>query len=246
MGNNSRLKLLLALETTDRLKELKKLTDEERRKFRHHWRLWARDEQVSPVLDWRLWLILAGRGFGKTRAGAEWVREIADADPAARFALVGASLGDVRAVMVEGESGLIAISPPGKEPQFEPSLRRLQWANGAQATLYSAGEPDSLRGPQHSHAWCDEVAKWENASGRAEKAWDNLLLGLRLGEWPGLRSIAVPRAVSVRAVSVRAVSVRAVSVRAGAASKACWSMCVPAPKALHRTSPRCAGLSMAL
>ncbi len=103
-------------------------------------------------VDWTTWLVLAGRGFGKTRAGAEWVRTTCQSQPEARFALVGASLGEVRAVMVEGESGILAACPPGQVPQFEPSLRRLTWGNGAQATLYSAAEPESLRGPQHSHA----------------------------------------------------------------------------------------------
>ena len=101
---------------------------------------------------WGIWVILAGRGFGKTRAGAEWVRARAEADPEARIALVGASLGEVRSVMVEGESGVLAASPGALGPDFEPSLRRLQWPNGAQAYFYSAGEPESLRGPQHSHA----------------------------------------------------------------------------------------------
>ena len=117
-----------------------------------HWEIWARDEQLPPPGDWRVWLISAGRGFGKTRAGAEWVRNLARHDATARIALVGASLAEVRAVMVEGESGLLAASPGSLMPDFEPSLRRLQWENGAQAFLYSAGEPDSLRGPQHSHA----------------------------------------------------------------------------------------------
>ena len=138
---------------------------------------------------------MAGRGFGKTRAGAEWVREIAAANPDARIALVGASLGEARAVMIEGESGILAVSPPRRRPKFEPTLRRLSWPNGARATLYSAGEPESLRGPQHSHGWCDEIAKWENVSSKAEKAWDNLLLGLRLGEAPRLLATTTPRAV---------------------------------------------------
>ena len=112
----------------------------------------GRAAQLPPPGDWQLWLILAGRGFGKTRAGAEWVRDVAERDPAARIALVGASLGEVRSVMVEGESGLLSIGLPQQRPQFEPSLRRLVWPNGALATLYSAGEPESLRGPQHSHA----------------------------------------------------------------------------------------------
>lgn len=117
-----------------------------------HWEIWARDEQLPPVGPWRVWLICAGRGFGKTRAGAEWVRNVARHDPEARIALVGASLNEVRSVMVEGESGVLAASPGALAPEFEPSLRRLTWPNGAQAFLYSAGEPESLRGPQHTHA----------------------------------------------------------------------------------------------
>lgn len=118
-----------------------------------HWEIWARDEQLPPDGEWRVWLICAGRGFGKTRAGAEWVRNVARHDGAARIALVGASLTEVRSVMVEGESGLLAAAPGALVPEFEPSLRRLQWPNGAQAFLYSAGEPEALRGPQHSHAF---------------------------------------------------------------------------------------------
>jgi hypothetical protein len=117
-----------------------------------HWECWARDAQMPPDGAWRVWLIFAGRGFGKTRAGAEWVRNLARHDSAARIALVGASLGEVRGVMVEGESGLLAAAPGALAPEYEPSLRRLQWPNGAQAFLYSAAEPESLRGPQHSHA----------------------------------------------------------------------------------------------
>lgn len=193
--DNPLLRYLERLPFAPREEKLLALDDEQRREFEHHWRLWARDEQVAPDGDWRIWLILAGRGFGKTRAGAEWVREIAAREPEARIALVAASLGEARAVMVEGESGLMAVSPPGRRPRFEPSLRRLQWPNGAQATLYSAGEPESLRGPQHSHAWCDEVAKWENVNHRATRAWDNLTLGLRLGECPRLVATTTPRAV---------------------------------------------------
>ena len=151
MAYNRRLKRLLALDTPQRLLVLAKLSKAERLEFRYHWRLWARDEQVAPAGDWRTWLIMAGRGFGKTRAGAEWVREVAQ-DPTARIALVGATLAEVRSVMVEGESGLLATAPPDRRPIFEPSLRRLTWRNGALATIYSAGEPEALRGPQHSHA----------------------------------------------------------------------------------------------
>lgn len=160
-----------------------------------HWEAWGRDEQLAPEGDWRVWLISAGRGFGKTRAGAEWVRNVARADPAARIALVGASLPEARAVMVEGESGILAASPGALAPEFEPSLRRLTWPNGAQAWLYSAAEPESLRGPQHSHAWCDEIGKWENAGDRAMSAWDNLQLGMRLGGYPRVLATSTPRKV---------------------------------------------------
>lgn len=171
------------------------LSGKERRAFAHNWRVFARAEQLPPLGDWRVWLICAGRGFGKTRAGAEWVREQVRGNPDARIALVGASLSEARAVMVEGESGILAVATPGKVPHFEPSLRRLTWSNGAQAFLYSAAEPESLRGPQHSHAWCDEIAKWDNVSSRAMRSWDNLLLGLRLGEDTRVLATSTPRAV---------------------------------------------------
>tara|TARA_B100000378_G_scaffold141404_1_gene114184 strand:- start:474 stop:1169 length:696 start_codon:yes stop_codon:yes gene_type:complete len=131
---------------------LEKLEPQERRELRYFWELWARPEQLPPPGEWSVWLICAGRGFGKTRAGAEWVRQVARANPDARIALIGASLGEARSIMVEGESGLLAVSPPYRRPVFEPSLRRIVWPNGAQAYLYSAAEPESLRGPQHSHA----------------------------------------------------------------------------------------------
>ena len=124
----------------------------ERNEFHYHWHLWARPAQLPPPGDWRTWLVMAGRGFGKTRAGAEWVRMIAESDPAARIALVSSSIADARAVMVEGESGILACTPPERAPIFEPSLKRLRFPNGAQALLYSASEPESLRGPQHSHS----------------------------------------------------------------------------------------------
>lgn len=157
----------------------------------YEWSFWRRPEQTAPLGDWRCWLILAGRGFGKTRTGAEWVRAQAEARPGLRIALVGATLADVRAVMVEGESGLLAISPDATRPSFEPSLRRLSWRNGAVATLYAATEPDGLRGPEHHIGWADECAKWEHGI----EAWDNLTLGLRLGEAPRLIATTTPRPV---------------------------------------------------
>ena len=159
-----------------------------------YWQGWARDAQLPPEKAWRTWLISAGRGFGKTRAGAEWVRDVTRHDGAARIALVGASLTEVRNVMVEGDSGVLAASPGALAPVFEPSLRKLTWENGAIAWLYSAGEPDTLRGPQHSHAWCDEIAKWEDGPNeKAMAAWNNLQLTMRLGKGPRVLATTTPR-----------------------------------------------------
>ncbi|MEP3052322.1 MAG: terminase family protein [Erythrobacter sp.] len=171
------------------------LSPQERSEFAFHWPFFARQTQLPPPGAWRIWLILAGRGFGKTRAGAEWVRAIAEADPNARIALVSASLAEARSVMVEGESGLIACCSLEHRPHFEPSLRRIRFPNGAQAHLYSAAEPELLRGPQHSHAWCDEVGKWPDVHERATRCWDNLLMGLRLGESPLVTVTTTPRRV---------------------------------------------------
>ncbi|WP_432422144.1 DNA-packaging protein [Qipengyuania aquimaris] len=171
------------------------LEERERAAIAYDWSLWARASQLPPEGDWSCWLVCAGRGFGKTRMGAEWVREQAIGNPDAHIALVAANLGEARAIMVEGESGLLNICPPMYRPEFEPSRRRLTWPNGAVATLYSAAEPDTLRGPQHSHAWCDEIAKWSTASDRATQAWDNLLMGLRLGDDPRIVATTTPRPV---------------------------------------------------
>ena len=171
------------------------LSQEERAEFAYHWAYFARPEQLPPRGDWRIWLIMAGRGFGKSRAGAEWVRMIAETHSEARIALVATSLSEARAVMVEGESGIIACSPPERRPDYEASLRRLRWPNGAQAQLFSAAEPETLRGPQHSHAWCDEIGKWPLSTDRATRVWDNLMMGLRLGNDPRIAVTTTPRAV---------------------------------------------------
>ena len=190
-----RLDFLRLDETGLRYKLPDKLSKMEREAVHWNWPLWARGPQLAPGGDWRVWLVMAGRGFGKTRAGAEWVRSVAEQNPDARIALVAASLHEARSVMVEGESGLMAICPPQQRPRYEPSLRRILWPNGAQAQLYSAGEPEALRGPQSSHAWCDEIAKWDDAHGQARRSWDNLLLGLRLGETPRIVATTTPRSV---------------------------------------------------
>lgn len=163
----------------------------QRETFLREWRYSARPEQLAPEGDWRIWLMLAGRGFGKTRSGAEWVRGVAQRDGSARIALVGASVHEVRSVMVEGESGLLAIAPRWDRPIWHPALRRLIWRSGAQAMLFGAADPEGLRGPQFSHGWADEIAKWPYAEG----AWDNLMMGLRLGERPQLVATTTPRPV---------------------------------------------------
>ncbi|GAB4575457.1 MAG: terminase family protein [Rhodothalassiaceae bacterium] len=163
----------------------------------HDWDFWARPSQVPPAGDWFCWLVLAGRGFGKTRIGAEWVRALVagksplTAPPGApgRIALVGDSAADVRDVMIEGESGLMSVTPRAQRPVFEPSRRRLSWPNGAVAFIYAATDPEQLRGPQHHAAWADEIAKWH----RGEEAWSNLVLGLRLGKAPKVVATSTPR-----------------------------------------------------
>jgi phage terminase large subunit-like protein len=144
--------------------------------FERDWVFWAREPQVQPPGDWRHWLILAGRGFGKTRSGAEWVRAQIWAGRR-RLALVGPTAADVRDVMIEGESGILAVCPPWWRPIFQASRRRLLWPDGAMAFLYSAEEPERLRGPQHDAAWADELAAWAYP----QEAWDQLQFGLRLG-----------------------------------------------------------------
>lgn len=188
---------LLTHDSAERLQLLDQLSEEEQNALAHHWRVWARPEQLPPDGDWRIWLVCAGRGFGKTRLGAEWVKQIAIQNPAARIALVGASLSEVRSVMVEGESGILSTFTADERPNFEPSRHQLTFPSGARAQLYSAAEPESLRGPQHSHAWCDEIAKWDNASRRATQTWDNLQMGMRLGSSPRTLATTTPRNVPI-------------------------------------------------
>src|SRR5262245_47454256 len=183
---------LMALNEPERQKILSQLTDREVEALLHDWPFWARDKQLTPAGHWTRWIILAGRGFGKTRTGAEWVRESVEQRGCRRLALVARTAADVRDVMVEGESGLLAICPPWNMPRYEPSKRRVTWPNGAMATTYSADEPNLLRGPQHDGAWCDELASW-----RFAEAWDNLMFGLRLGRDPRCVVTTTPKPVKL-------------------------------------------------
>jgi predicted phage terminase large subunit-like protein len=173
---------------TELLAELKRREDIAAQVARCDWSRVGRPEQQAPSGSWRTWLILAGRGWGKTRTGGEWVRDRVMRGGARRVALVARTASDVRDVIVEGESGILAISPPDERPVWEPSRRRLTWPNGAIATTYSADEPDQLRGPQHDAAWADELAAWKYPD-----AWTQLLLGLRLGSDPRVVVTTTPR-----------------------------------------------------
>jgi len=165
-----------ALPDDDRLALFKALSNDDCEELLYDWQFWARPGQLAPSGNWLCWLVLAGRGFGKTRMGAEWVKEkaclVAGLGPVlcaghkktpVRIALVSHTFADGRDVMIEGDSGILAQSPPDARPKWEPSRRKLTWPNGSTATLYSSEEPDQLRGPQHHFAWVDELAKWRAA-----------------------------------------------------------------------------------
>ena len=162
------------------------------------WSVWGRPEQQAPPGDWNIWAYIAGRGAGKTRTAAEWVREEAKYTTTGqrRFALVARTAADVRDVIVEGESGIINVTPPSERPLYEPSKRRLTWPNGNTATCFTADEPDSLRGPQFTHAWGDEVAAWRQTPDAAGMtAFDNLRVGTRLGANPKIMITTTPKRV---------------------------------------------------
>ncbi|WP_246752965.1 terminase family protein [Sinorhizobium sp. BG8] len=154
------------------------------------WRYCGRMEQQAPAGDWRVWLLMGGRGSGKTRAGAEWVHAIAAATPDLRIALVGETLGDAREVMIDGVSGICRIAR-SQRPDFEASRRRLVWPNGSVAQIFSSEDPESLRGPQFHFAWCDELGKWKHM----QESWDMLQFGLRLGDEPKVLVTTTPRPV---------------------------------------------------
>ncbi|HEX8240826.1 MAG TPA: terminase family protein [Allosphingosinicella sp.] len=172
---------------------LKGLTGPQRRAIDEGW--WAKwhEGQVPRGDDWDVWLLRGGRGFGKTRAGAEWVWARARETPGAQIALVGANLDDVLKVMVEGPGGLAAAARSGEEARWVASRMRVDFSNGARAFAYSAERPEKLRGPEHDHAWCDELGKWA----KGDMTWDNLMLGLRRGTRPRTIVTTTPRTVAL-------------------------------------------------
>ena len=189
---NLTIQSLVSLSEPQRIEVLKSLSDDDAEEILETWKFWARPEQLTPEGNWRIWLILAGRGYGKTRCGAEWVHEQIE-NGKTRIALVGETKADVRDVMVEGESVVLSTARKRNRPLYEPSKRRLTWPNGAIAVCYSGDEPDQLRGTQHDAAWLDELSKYRYA----EETWSNLDLGLRLGDNPQVVITTTPRPINI-------------------------------------------------
>ena len=194
---------MIACAQAGKIDEVAALVFPHRERIEFDWPLWAREHQLPPASaqnggDWKTWLILGGRGAGKTRAGAEWVRGIAlglseFGAPAERIALIGETHADVREVMIEGVSGLLSVHARAERPHWMPVRRRLEWKNGAVAQIFSAEEPESLRGPQFDAAWCDELCKWRYA----EETFDMLQFGLRLGLQPRQVITTTPRPIAL-------------------------------------------------
>jgi phage terminase large subunit-like protein len=175
------------------LKEIKNLSDEEKLNFLYNWRLWARSKQLPPRGNWFGWLLRSGRGFGKTRAGAEFIIERVKKG-FKRIALIGQTKADVRDAMIEvGESSILQVSNPLFTPNYEPSKRRLTWPNGAIAISYSGDEPDQLRGEQHDTVWIDELSKFKYP----QLTWDNMEFGLRIGPNPQVVITTTPRPIPI-------------------------------------------------
>ena len=189
---------MLGFDAGQRARLLRAMTPAERLAFDGDWDEWAHRGQHAPEGEWRTWVLMAGRGFGKTRAGSAWVHGLVRAAEregceAPRITLVAATVEEARRVMVEGPSGLLATAlHPAEAPCFEASRQRVLWPSGAQAVLFSGANPEGLRGPEHHFAWCDELAKWRHP----ELAWDMLQLGLRAGERPRALVTTTPRAGS--------------------------------------------------
>lgn len=158
---------------------------------RYRWAIIARPEQLPPAWDWRCWMIQAGRGWGKSRTGAEWVRQRVRTSEYVN--LIGATADDARDIMIEGESGILAICPDQERPRYLASKRQLAWPNGAKSLIFTADEPERLRGKQHMALWCDELGSWRYQ----KEAWDQAMFGLRLGAKPQVVVTTTPRPTSV-------------------------------------------------
>ncbi len=178
---------------------LSELTTAQLAALYYQWQFWARPEQLlpEPILNPNskqyIWLLMSGRGFGKTRAGAEAVRMAIERYGYKRIAIVGANASEVRDIMIEGDSGILNVCPPWNRPLYEPSKRRLTWPNGAIATIFYGSEPDKSRGAQSDFIWCDELIKWQYP----DETIDNLFLGLRIGKKPVCIITTTPRPIKI-------------------------------------------------
>lgn len=194
MDNRSQKERLAELPLDQRNSFVESLSEAEAEKLIFDWEFNGRPKQLEGFYndDWLIWLILAGRGFGKTKCGAEWVRYQIEKKGRRRIGIIAPTSADLRGVVVEGDSGLLNICPPDNRPIYEPTKRQLTWPNGAIATLYSAEEPDRLRGPNHDGLWLDEVAGW---SGNIQMTWDMAMFGLRLGNNPQICITTTPKPI---------------------------------------------------
>ena len=180
--------MFLRLPKEVREQRIAALSDAEIEALRYDWQFWGRPEQFAPQTDWTYWFVMAGRGFGKTRTGAEWVREQVRHFPLVN--LIGATADDARDVMIKGESGILAICPKDERPRYIDS--ELRWPNGAKSLVFTADEPDRLRGKQHMKLWADELAAW-----RYPDAWDQAMFGLRLGRHPQAIITSTPKPTKI-------------------------------------------------
>jgi phage terminase large subunit-like protein len=174
----------------ERREKILSLNPKTARALLNDWEIWARPEQLIPLGDWRTWLILAGRGFGKTRTGAETVREWIKKYKLVN--LIAATADDARDIMIEGESGILAVCPKGERPLYKVSKRQLEWPNGAKSLIFTADEPERLRGKQHMKLWMDELASWRYA-----ESFDQAMFGLRLGDNPQSVVTTTPRPTKI-------------------------------------------------
>lgn len=191
---NLHISSLLSLTETQRAEVLASLTDEAKAALRYHWPFWARENQLAPETapngePWTYWLIKAGRGFGKTRTGAEWVRQ--EVKTRSMVNLIGATADDARDIMIEGESGILACCPSDERPEYKKHEAKLVWPNGAISLIFTAKEPDRLRGKQHMSLWGDELAAWAYP-----ETLDQAKFGLRLGPHPRALFTTTPRPIA--------------------------------------------------
>jgi phage terminase large subunit-like protein len=188
-ANEALITELLRLSPDDRARVVMGMTPAEATAILYDWRVWARPKQVAPPGRWQTWLNMAGRGYGKTRVGAEFIQDAARRTTTGRLFLLGATTDDVRETMIWGESGIMAVAPPHFRPRHEVQRRRLVWPNGATARLFSGEEPNRLRGPQHEYGWIDELAAFKYP----QEAWDQAMFGLRLGALPQVCVTTTPK-----------------------------------------------------